>query len=148
MDQPTSVNCVYLILTMNLLRSIISIGFAFLVLVSSTQFMVGIHRCGGQVRNVALFDKAEGCEMERQLPSCHRVAATPCCQDVTVIHENEDFSVDWNPIEWTALSSDEVTASSLILSEVIPSSVSPDPRNYSPPFRSIDRTIALQVFLI
>jgi hypothetical protein len=148
MGQPASVNYVYLILTMNLLRSIVALGFAFLVLVSSTQFMVGIHRCGGEVRHIALFDKAEACEMERQLPPCHRIAATSCCQDVTVIHEDEDFSVDWNPIEWSVLSSDAVTATSLILSEVVPSSVSPDPRNYSPPFRSVDRTVALQVFLI
>jgi hypothetical protein len=36
----------------------------------------------------------------------------------------------------------------LVLSEVVPSSVSPDPQYYSPPFRSVDRTVALQVFLI
>lgn len=132
---------------MNLLRSIVSIGFAFLVLVSSTQFMVGIHRCGGEVRHVALFDKAEACEMERQLPPCHRIAASSCCQDVTVIHEDEDFSVDWNPVEWSVLSP-AVTATSLILSEIVPSAVSPDLQYYSPPLRSIDRTVALQVFLI
>lgn len=132
---------------MNQLRSIVSIGFAFLVLVSSTQFMVGIHRCGGEVRHVALFDKAEACEMERQLPPCHRIAASSCCQDVTVIHEDEDFSVDWNPVEWSVLSP-AVTATSLILSEIVPSAVSPDLQYYSPPLRSIDRTVALQVFLI
>ena len=135
-------------LTMNLLRSIVSIGFAFLVLVSSTQFMVGIHRCGDQVRHVALFDKAEACDMERQLPPCHRIAATSCCQDVTVIHEDEDFSVEWNSIEWSVLSADAVTTTSLIVSEIVPSSVSPDPLNYSPPLRSVDHTVALQVFLI
>jgi hypothetical protein len=65
-----------------------------------------------------------------------------------VIHEDEDFSVDWNPIELSVLSPDAVTATSLVVSEVIPSAVSPDPQYYSPPFRSVDRTVALQVFLI
>jgi hypothetical protein len=147
-NQPTFSNYVYLILTMNRLRSILSIGFAFLVLVSSTHFMVGIHRCGGQVRHFALFDKAEVCDMERQLPACHRVVTTPCCQDVTVIHEDEDFSAGLSFADWTILSPEAVTATSLILSEVVPTSVFPAPQDYSPPLRSIDRTVALQVFLI
>ncbi|MBL7852428.1 MAG: hypothetical protein JNN04_16100 [Cyclobacteriaceae bacterium] len=133
---------------MKLLRSIVSLGFAFLVLVSTTQFMVGIHHCGDQVRHVALFDKAEACAMEKQLPACHRIETVSCCQDVTVIHEDEDFSVDWNPVEWSVLGSDAVNHTSLILSEVIPSSVSLYPQYYSPPLRSFDRTVTLQVFLI
>ena len=133
---------------MNLLRPIVSIGFAFLVLISSTQFMVGIHRCGGHVRHVAVFDKAEACDMEKQVPPCHRQVATTCCQDITVVHENEDFSIDWNPVAWVAGAQDVVVNTSLILSEVIPASDSPDPMNYSPPLRSTDRTVALHVFLI
>lgn len=148
LPQPTSAKCVYLILTMNLLRSIVSFGFAFLVLVSSTQFMVGIHRCGGQVQHVAIFDKADACPMEAQVPPCHRISVNSCCQDVTVVHEDEDFSVSWNTFPSAEFAPDAVVATTLVLAEVVPSTVRPASPDYSPPLRSTDRTVALQVFLI
>jgi hypothetical protein len=40
---------------------------AFLVLISSSSFMVGIHRCAGEIQNMALLSKAEGCEIEKNL---------------------------------------------------------------------------------
>ena len=134
---------------MRSLRSILSIAFAFLVLVSSTSFMVGIHRCGGSVKNVALFHEAEGCAQERKMPPCHRSDTPPCCQDVTVIHEHQDFKGEIAQFDFSLLSGADVIQPALVLAEIIP--VAPTRTfhpEYDPPLRSQDRTIALQVFII
>lgn len=134
---------------MRSLRSILSIAFAFLVLVSSTSFMVGIHRCGGQVQNVALFTKAAGCQQEQQVPPCHRHDTPPCCQDVTVIHEHQDFKGEIAQLDFSGFPIGDVLQPVVVLAEVIPAftarTYSP---NYDPPLRVSDRTVALQVFII
>jgi len=48
---------------MKSLRTITSLTLALLVFVSSTSFMVGMHICSGEVQNIALFTKAEGCDV-------------------------------------------------------------------------------------
>ncbi len=134
---------------MRSLRSILSIAFAFLVLVSSTSFMVGIHRCGGQVKNVSLFNKAAGCEKEQQVPPCHRHDTPPCCQDVTVIHEHQDFKGEIAQLDFSGFPVGEALQSLVVLAEVIPAATAPTySTNYDPPLRAADRTVALRVFLI
>lgn len=146
---PLPRNSVYLILTMRTLRPILSLAFAFLVLVSSTSFMVGMHRCGGQVQNVALFTKAEGCTQESKLPPCHRHETPSCCQDVTVIHEHQDFKGEVIQLEFSIGSATDVLVPTVVLAEVAPAAAE---RTYStpydPPLRSSNRTVALRVFLI
>jgi hypothetical protein len=140
---------VYLILSMRSLRSILSLVFAFLVLFSSTSFMVGMHRCGGEVKNVALFNHAEGCSQERQVPPCHRLDTPPCCQDVTVIHEHQDFKGEITPFEFSASPLADVLTPAVVLAEVIPAAAARTyAYAYDPPLRSTDRTVSLQVFLI
>lgn len=142
-------NSVYLILSMRSLRSILSLAFAFLVLFSSTSFMVGMHRCGGQVRNVALFTKAEGCAQETRTPPCHRLDTPPCCQDVTVIHEHQDFKGEITQLDFSASPLTDVLTPTVVLAEVIPSAGERTyARPYDPPLRSYDRIVSLQVFLI
>ena len=146
---PFYTNSVYLILSMRSLRSILSLAFAFLVLFSSTSFMVGMHRCGGQVKNVALFTQAEGCAQERQVPPCHRLDTPPCCQDVTVIHEHQDFKGEITQLEFSASPLADVLTPAVLLAEVIPAAGERTyARAYDPPLRSTDRTVSLQVFLI
>lgn len=130
-------------------RSILSLAFAFLVLFSSTSFMVGIHRCGGHVKNVALFDKAEGCANEQKLPPCHRLDAPVCCQDVTVIHEDQDFKGEIVQLEFSASLLGDAALPAVLLAEIIPTAAARTYYlNYDPPLRSSDLTVSLQVFLI
>ena len=134
---------------MKSLRSILSVAFAFLVLFSSTSFLVGIHRCGGQVKHVALFDRAEGCANEQNFPPCHRHDTPPCCQDVSVIHEHQDFKGEIIQLEFSPSLLADAIVPAVVLAEVVPAAAartySP---NYDPPHRSSDRTVALRVFLI
>lgn len=124
-----------------------SVFFACLVLVSSTSFMVGIHHCGGHLKNIALFSKAEACEMEQQVPACHRINNTSCCDDLAVIHDNEDFSgpvaVEYSPV----LFADDL-ATDVLLAEVIPASSPATVSVYHPPILDMDRPVVHRVFLI
>jgi hypothetical protein len=133
---------------MKTLRSIGSILFACLVLVSSTSFMVGIHHCGGQVKQVALFSNAEACEMERDVPPCHRALATSCCDDVTVVHEDQDFSGSAPSFDLPVAVADVAPLGSLALAEVIPATTPSFFCFYDPPILKTNRPASLQVFLI
>ncbi|MDZ4716028.1 MAG: hypothetical protein SH819_11215 [Cytophagales bacterium] len=134
---------------MRLSRPILALAFASLVLVSSSSFMVGIHRCGGEVKNLALFTKAEGCEQEKQLPPCHRHESPPCCQDVTVVHEHQDFKVDISQLAGSEITATVVIQPVVLLTEIVPvQRAYTTYTHYDPPLRSSDLTVSLQVFLI
>lgn len=130
-------------------RSILSVAFAFLVLFSSSSFIVGVHLCRGQIRNVALFTKADECEMEKQMPPCHKQLTKPCCEDETIVHEAEDFKVTSTDITLTVPVAD-MEWPPVFISEVIPAV--PLSRtayhHYDPPLRAADLTVSYQVFLI
>ena len=135
---------------MKIFRTISALLLALLVLVSSTNFMIGMHICMGDVQNIALFSKAEGCEMERNLPPCHRHLKAPCCEDETVIHKANDIKADAVQIQIDGPSAVDMEIPLVFISEIIPS----DPLsriqfyNYDPPLRSWDLTVEHQVFLI
>jgi hypothetical protein len=121
-----------------------------LVLVSSSSFMVGLHFCGGKIQNVALFDKAPGCEKEKQLPPCHRHETPACCKDTAVIHDGEEFSTAKADVSIAPTFLVEVAQPPVIISEVIQSASISTPRfyNYDPPLRAPNLTVTLEVFLI
>ena len=131
-------------------RSILSSAFAILVLFSSSSFMVGLHLCGGHIQNIALFTKAEGCGMEKQMPPCHRHESKPCCEDETIVHDAQDFKVNISQVSITAPPVLDVVVPATFIAEIIPSSTSSfkHDADYDPPIRSIDVTIDLQVFII
>jgi hypothetical protein len=122
---------------------------ATLLLVSSTSFMVGMHVCMGEVQSIAIFSKADGCPMEKNLPPCHRQMTAPCCDDETVIHEADDFKLTAAHQQVSPLATD-VLPSLVLISEIIPSMPSSYPEyvNYDPPIRSCDLIVEHQVFLI
>lgn len=130
-------------------RSILSVAFAFLVLISSSSFMVGVHFCSGQIQNIALFTKAEDCEMEK-IPPCHKHLVKPCCEDETIVHNGEDFKVSPTDVTISLVPVTDMELPSVLISEVIPSA--PASRitfyNYDPPLRSADLTVSYQTFLI
>lgn len=131
-------------------RSILSSAFAILVLFSSTSFVVGLHLCGGQIQNIALFTKAEGCEMEKKMPPCHRQESKPCCQDETIVHDAQDFKSNINQISIAALPVVDRIQPAVLIAEVIPSSIVSIKHyaDYDPPIRPTDVTVDFQVFLI
>ena len=135
---------------MKAFRTIAAILLGLLVLVASTNFIIGVHICMGDVQNIALFTKAEGCEMEQNLPPCHRHLKAPCCEDETVIHEADDIKADIAHILIDGPSPIDADHNLVFISEIIPSA--PLSRiqyyNYDPPLRSWDLTIEHQVFLI
>ena len=131
-------------------RSILSAAFAVLVLISSSSFMVGLHLCGGQVQNVALFTKADGCEMEKKMPPCHKPQSKPCCEDETIAHKGEDFKISLTEISISTGPVLDMELPAVMISEVIPSAPVSRTRyrNYDPPLRAADLTVSFQVFLI
>ena len=135
---------------MNRFRTIVSASFAFLVLFASSNFMVGIHFCSGEIQNVALFGKAEKCANEKKLPPCHLQQAMPCCQDETIVHDAQAFKDNVEPIDVVNHLVVDVAHPPVLLNEIVSSETIFHNQfyNYDPPFRSSDRTVALHVFLI
>ena len=135
---------------MKALRSIAAIALAILVLVSSTSFMVGMHLCMGEVQNIALFSKAEGCEKEQSLPPCHRHTKAPCCEDEIAIHESDDLKAGIAHMPVAIPAPMDLEQPLILISEVIPAA--PLSRfkyhSYDPPLRACDLTVEHQVFLI
>jgi hypothetical protein len=134
---------------MKAVRTISAILLALLVLISSTSFMVGMHFCMGEVQNIALFTKADGCEMEKKLPPCHRHSQNPCCEDETLIHNAEDFNASLAEMHIDAPAPIYIEQP-VVIAEIIPtvSFSGIQYYNYDPPLRSCDLTVAHQVFLI
>lgn len=135
---------------MKRIRTISSILLATLILVSSTSFTVGMHLCMGEVQDIAIFSKAEACEMERKLPPCHRHSTAPCCEDEAVIHEADDLKISGTQIHVAPVIPADMEQPAVLVSEIIPSSTSSRIQyaDYSPPLRSFDLTVVHRVFLI
>lgn len=135
---------------MKLVRTISALSLVLLVLISSTSFVVGMHICMGEVQNVALFVKAEGCQKEKSLPPCHKHQKPKCCEDETVVHEANDFKASVAHIHIAAPAALDIEYPLVLVSEIVPTA--PLARiqyhNYDPPLRSCDLTIEHQVFLI
>ncbi|MBN8651530.1 MAG: hypothetical protein J0L67_08880 [Cytophagales bacterium] len=135
---------------MKSLRTIASLTLALLVFVSSTSFMVGMHICSGEVQNIALFTKAEGCEKEKKLPPCHRHEKSSCCDDEAIVHEGEDFNASFSEVSIPPVSFVAIVLPAIILSEIISVNYLSKVKhfNYDTPLRACDLTVAHQVFMI
>jgi len=135
---------------MKAVRPISAVIFAMMVLVSSTNFIIGMHICSGEVQNIALFGKADGCQKEKALPACHKHMKPACCQDELVYHEGTDFKGSIEHIHIVAFAPLDITQPVVLVSEVIPASLSSRIPfyNYDPPLRSYDLTVEHHVFLI
>ena len=132
------------------LRIISILALAFLVMLSSTNFMVGIHFCQGEIQNVGLFTKATGCEKEQSLPPCHRNATAPCCEDETIVHASEELKHSVFDFQVHTPLAVDVVDPRVLISELIPASeVSRAANfNYQPPEPSLDIPIINRTFRI
>lgn len=112
--------------------------------------MVGVHLCSGQIQSIALFTKADDCEMEKRMPPCHKHLVKPCCEDEAIVHTGEDFKVSPTDVTISLVPAADIELPQVLISEIIPSA--PASRitfyNYDPPLRSADLTVSYQVFLI
>ncbi|HZB12283.1 MAG TPA: hypothetical protein VE467_04625 [Chryseolinea sp.] len=135
---------------MKFLKTISIFALAFLVLVSSSSFVVGIHWCRGEIFNLSVLSHAEGCGMEKNVPPCHKQMVASCCEDDTILHEGEGFKASLSDINISASPVLEIQLPAILVAEVIPliPLLSPDYYNYDPPFRSHDLTVSYSVFLI
>jgi len=135
---------------MKVFKTISVFTLALLVLISSSSFVVGIHLCAGEVKNMSLFTKADGCEKEKNLPPCHKDMSAPCCDDATILHEGEGFKAADASVVVSPLTSVDIESSHFVLAEVVPSITIKNSSLpiYDPPLRSRNRIIDLQVFNI
>jgi len=131
-------------------KTISIFAFVILVLLSSSNFMVGIHFCSGEIQNIGFLTKADVCEKEQSLPPCHKHTTAPCCEDETIVHKGEELKSSVSHIHAAAPLTMDVVDFDVLVSEVVPSS--PVLRTafsqYDPPRRSLDITVTNQVFLI
>lgn len=135
---------------MKAFRTISALLLAFLVLMSSTSFMVGMHFCMGEVKSLSLFSAAEECvKQEKPLQSCHKHSEN-CCQDKVVKHDGDDFKNTLEKLDAGSPVTLELLQSAFIIAENIPSVPSTvcAVNVYEPPSSHNDITISLQVFRI
>jgi hypothetical protein len=136
---------------MKIVRPILTVLLALLVLMSSTSFLVGMHFCMGEMKSVSIVIPAEKCmQHEKPVPPCHKHMQTDCCQDRVVLHEGDEFKNSFTNFDFTQGADLQVATPLVLISEVVPSQNTAlnFSRSYDPPQRSIDHTIALQVFRI
>ena len=135
---------------MNIFRTISSVLLICLVFFASSNFMVGMHLCGGHVQNVALFTKAEECGMgKKKSPPCHR-PTRPCCEDEIIVHEGQTFKTELTAAQIVAPAALDIIHSGTLVAEIIPSIPAPASAfyNYDPPLRTRDITVSIRTFLI
>jgi hypothetical protein len=84
---------------MKLYRQFILLTLTLLLLVSSTGMAVGMHICGGELRDITFFGAKADCPMDRpqkKAPACHAPRQNAdddaCCEDHQVVIERLDAS--------------------------------------------------------
>lgn len=97
---------------MKLYRQVILLTLTLLVLVSSTGMAVGMHICGGELRDITFFGAEADCPMDEhqpveQVPACHAPALDQtedaCCQDHAFVVERPDAASKHEVLSLTKL---------------------------------------------
>lgn len=146
------------------MRNLISIFLSSIILLGSMQLRVGMHLCGGELKDMALFGKAEACSHgaadaheDENIPACHRHLFAKkkkkdgCCNDLEVVIETLDITSvvsgyqkiveqSWValPIEWFQM--EEVFKPAVLQRKKY--------LNYKPPLIFRDIPVLTQTFLI
>src|ERR1041385_7666298 len=130
-------------------KAILSVVLISIVLVSSTSFTIGLHVCGGEIQNIALFGKAAGCEKEKQLPPCHQHETPACCQNETIVHSGDDEQFSAARIQVPIPSSLAIDIPHFLFAIPIPvDPVEHAHLRYDPPLRTCDLTVEYRTLLI
>ena len=145
-----------------------AIFLSVLMLFSTVGFSMDIHFCGGEIDNVAFYDKADECEMMKKgnqsdLPPCHQkaekkchsnsnkngISKNSCCDNQTYLLQSLDDSETNNGFDVANVDLTFVTVfilSNFNLFEVENSQS--EYVDYTPPIVEQDVTVLHQVFLI
>ncbi|MFD2247753.1 HYC_CC_PP family protein [Pontibacter ruber] len=142
---------------MKLIRQLILLVLTFVVLVSSTGMVVGMHICGGELQDLTFFGTKADCPMEQQkekLPACHKVPAkdkADCCDDHTLVFEHADATSDSKALLLTkALDHKFVAAFKVVILQLFApeEAVESTYASYSPPSIARDIPVLVQSFLL
>ena len=145
---------------MKLYRQIILLTLTLLVLVSSTGMAVGMHLCGGELRDITLFGATADCPMEqkqqKKLPPCHapqdkETNDGPCCADHQVVVERTDATSEHDTV--TLSKSLDIkfiaTVQAVILQLFAPEApIQPTYARYASPPLARDIPVLVQSFLL
>ena len=138
---------------MKLIRSIVSLCLAGLVLIASVGVTVNLHVCAGHVQSIALFVKAEPCQMEKKACSgvMMQMKRNGCCEDKSIEVKGKE-----NAAEVKAVS--ELMPSYNFIAVILPvlytieggnvSKMSSTFTQYKPPLIEHDIPVLVQSFLI
>ncbi|WP_245750654.1 HYC_CC_PP family protein [Algibacter pectinivorans] len=85
-------------------HKIMSFLMAFVVLFSTMSFTFNMHYCGDTLVETAIFNKARGCGMEKEIPSADGCSITKknCCDEEQLVIDGQDelqLQVDKNSFE-------------------------------------------------
>ncbi|PRY09678.1 hypothetical protein CLV24_11815 [Pontibacter ummariensis] len=146
---------------MKLYRQIILLTLTLLVLVSSTGMAVGMHICGGELRDVTFFGAEADCPMmpkeHQELPPCHASQEDkstkdgPCCENHEVVVERHDVAADSKAISLQKLQDLKflATVKVVILQLLAPETAkSPTYALYTSPPLARDIPVLVQSFLL
>jgi hypothetical protein len=129
-------------------KAILSAVLILIVLVSSTSFTIGLHICGDEIQNVALFGKADGCEKEKQLPPCHTHETPACCQNETIVHTGDDDQFSTAGIQLPIPFAIHTSRIKFAITISVVSVEHAHRLMYDPPLRTCDLTVEHRTLLI
>ena len=130
-------------------RNVLSVTLAFLVVFSSSSFVVSQHYCGSRLIDVTVFGSPDKCFSAVEKPKKQTcVQAKSCCNDIIISVPSYDlvsspFDVDLNTLTYF------LNIPSIILKkEIATDSKSIFFQNYKPPKLPQDTSILYEVYLI
>ncbi len=132
---------------------------SLLVLLSSTNFTLGMHFCMGQLESVALFSDPDPCEMAPQKspcstdkhdPDCEHQQLTKkgCCEDHTLVLEGSEELSIVKPFSIPDVHMAAVLYAMVSFIFTSPSVSHYSFNDYSPPLIERDIPVLIQSFLI
>ncbi|MCC9136070.1 hypothetical protein ACFSKU_16485 [Pontibacter silvestris] len=140
---------------MKLFRQIILLTLTLLVLVSSTGVSVGMHLCGGELRDITFLGKPEECPMaqkQEKLPPCHspKQKDNSCCEDHKLVVERLDVASDTKFINLHSLDIKFIAAVRVVLVQLFAPepALKPTYALYSSPPLARDIPVLVQSFLL
>ena len=132
------------------IRNIMALTLAVITLTSSSTFAVGLHFCGDHLNNISFSLTPEPCDMQEDIPPCHRQMKSSCCKDQTIQHDGNEFSVHTLNHE-ISFDSEAILPKWNFLYEIETTFNRSSDFNFSdfqPPLPAIDRNIQFRMLLI
>lgn len=141
---------------MKLFRQIILLALTLLVLVSSTGISVGMHICGGKLRDLTFSGEPAACPMAQKqvkLPPCHSSEqgdSNNCCEDHKLVVERLDVASDTKFISLNSLDLKFIVAVKAVILKLFAPEVALKPTYalYSSPPLARDIPVLVQSFLL